>query len=396
VSTLPRLNVVPYIRPLIWVAGLAALLASIVAWVIHAQQYQAPWAWISFIAMAILDDIVFGSPEGARWSELPKVSLLAAVIVFRRHPELTVLVACVAAPLGSLIKRQPWTVQVTATAHWIVAGAASAAAFRLIGFGDTNHFVLATGVAMAVYFVLGPPVSSMLESAGKGRPASIAFLGHVRLFVVLELVGVLLALAWRTPRFEAGVLKLGDLALVAVGGIAVGWVVGGSVRSLLVNMTTIPTTLLLANGVLLLGGQFVPNPLSWMLPALAGVSVSTWAVRRGLFGIVCACVGMLCNEAVRAVNGGRMLVDVRALPASMQGDYSDLGGQAASYAPVGPHSHLNWLADRFPAAPFPGVASLGDMLIAAGAIWVIAVLMIRTSEAETLPNKRMPLRQAAA
>src|SRR6202022_2022314 len=99
VVALHRPDIVRRVRPLVWGAGLAALLAAIVAWVVPALPYQAPWAWISFIAMAILDDVVFGSPEEARWSELPKVSLLAAVIVFRRHPELTVLVAFTAAPL---------------------------------------------------------------------------------------------------------------------------------------------------------------------------------------------------------------------------------------------------------------------------------------------------------
>jgi hypothetical protein len=372
-----RPDVVQWVRPLIWVSGLGALLAALAAWVVHAQPYQAPWAWVSFIAMAILDDIIFGPPDRARWSELPKVSLLAAVIVFRRHPELTVLVASVAAPLGSLVKRQPWTAQVTATAHWVLAAAASAEAFRLVGFSDTDHFVAATIAAMAVYYALGPPVSAFLESAETSTSLATAFVGHRRLFIVLEVAGVLLALAWRTPSLEAAALKLGDLALVGVAGVFVGRILGGTVRSLLVNMTRVPSWLLAGNGVLLLGGQLAPTPLSWILPALAGISVSAWAVRRGLFGVVLASAGMLCNEAVRAVNGGRMLVDVKALPASMQGDYADLGGQSATYAAAGPHTHLNWLADRFPAAPFPGVASIGDTLIAVGAIWLFAVLMAR-------------------
>lgn len=392
---LHRADYVRRVRPLVWGAGLAALLAAIAAWVVPAQPYQAPWAWISFIAMAILDDVIFGSPEEARWSELPKVSLLAAVIVFRRHPELTILVAFTAAPLGSLIKRQSWTTQVTATAHCVLAAAASAEAFRLVGFGDTQHFVAATLVAMAVYYALGPPLSAVTQSAESPTSVSAAFRAHRRLFIAMEGAGVLLALAWRTPSLEPAALKLGDLALVAVIGVFLGSVIGGRVRSLLANIVTIPTWLLVANGILLLGGQWAPNPLSWMMPALAGIAVSVWAVGRGLFGVVCASVGMLCNEAVRALNGGRMLVDVNALPKSIRGSYADLGGQSSTYALVGPGSHLTWLADRLPAAPFPGVASIGDLLIAAGAIWVIAALMVRRDQAEAASELSTTLPQAA-
>src|SRR5207253_2978215 len=80
--------------------GLIALLVAIVGWVGPAEPYQAPWAWISFIGMCIVDDFLLGSKDDARWGELPKVALLAAVIVFRRHPEITVLVAVTAAPLA--------------------------------------------------------------------------------------------------------------------------------------------------------------------------------------------------------------------------------------------------------------------------------------------------------
>jgi len=75
--------------------------------VLPAQPYQAPWAWISFIGMCIVDDFLLGSREEAGWGELPKVALLAAVIVFRRHPEITVLIAVVAAPLGACSRGKP-------------------------------------------------------------------------------------------------------------------------------------------------------------------------------------------------------------------------------------------------------------------------------------------------
>ena len=125
----------PSIRALVWVAGLAALLGAIIGWVLPAQPYQAPWAWISFIGMCILDDILFGSKEEARWGELPKLTLLAAIIVFRRHPELTVLVAVTGAPLGSLLKGQTWSTQLTASAQWILAAVLSPCDGWERGFG---------------------------------------------------------------------------------------------------------------------------------------------------------------------------------------------------------------------------------------------------------------------
>jgi hypothetical protein len=85
--------------------------------------------------MCIVDDFLLGSKEDARWGELPKITLFAAIIVFRRHPEITVLVAVVAAPLGSLLKGQTWSTQLTATAQWIVAAVVGAFTFRLVGFG---------------------------------------------------------------------------------------------------------------------------------------------------------------------------------------------------------------------------------------------------------------------
>src|SRR6266576_1318174 len=121
-------------RAILWVAGLIALLVAIVGWVGPAEVYQAPWAWVSFIGMCIVDDFLLGSKDDARWGELPKVAPLASVIVFRRHPEITVLVAVTAAPLASLLKGQSWTTQLTATAQWVLAAVVGAAIFRLVGF----------------------------------------------------------------------------------------------------------------------------------------------------------------------------------------------------------------------------------------------------------------------
>ncbi|TMF20170.1 MAG: hypothetical protein E6I31_12525, partial [Chloroflexi bacterium] len=214
-------------RAILWVAGLIALVVAIVGWVGPAEPYQAPWAWISFIGMCIVDDFLLGSKDDARWGELPKVALLAAVIVFRRHPEITVLVAVTAAPLASLLKGQTWPTQVTTTSQWVLAAVLGAGTFRLVGFGDTAHFVAATAAVMLVYYALGPVLSATLEAGLGGTPLRRAFARHRRLAISLEFAGVLLALAWRTPFMEPAALKVADGALVTVAGIVLGFVLGG-------------------------------------------------------------------------------------------------------------------------------------------------------------------------
>ena len=228
------------IRVLLWAAGLAALLAAIGGWVVTAQPYPAPWAWISFMGMCIVDDFLLGSKEDARWGELPKITLLAAIIVFRRHPEITLLVAVVAAPLGSLLKGQTWATQVTATAQWILAVVVGALAFRLVGFGDTPHFLAATAALMLVYYALGPVLSARLQATLTGTDFHNAFAVHRRLAISMLAAGALLALAWRTSWLEPAALKVADGALVTVAGIFAGFIFGGRASRVLAPGAPVP------------------------------------------------------------------------------------------------------------------------------------------------------------
>jgi hypothetical protein len=45
-----------------------------------------------------------------------------------------------------------------------------------------------------------------------------------------------------------------------------------------------------------------------------------------------------------------------------------------TYLVAGPGTALRWLADRFPVPVFPGVASIGDILVAIGIVWLAAAL----------------------
>jgi Family of unknown function (DUF5317) len=359
------------LRAIVWAAGLGALLAATVAWVIPAQPYQAPWAWISFIGMCIVDDFLLGSREDASWGELPKITLLAAIIMFRRHPEIVVLVALTAAPLSSLFKGQTPVTQVTATAQWVIAAVSGASIFRLVGFEDPPHFIVATVALMAVYYSLGPLAGAWLEASFAGTVFTRSFRRQRRLAISLEILGALLALAWRTSWLEAAALKIADGALVAVAGIFIGFLLGGRSSRLFNGGPPVPARPVAAAGVVLLLSQFVPAPASWLLPLALSVVAGIWAVWRGLFPIALGAIGAYCNEVVRAANAGRM-------PVEGDGMLATLGGPGDTYVLAGPSTNFGWLDDRFHLpAPFPGIASAGDIVIAIGVAWFIAHLMLR-------------------
>jgi hypothetical protein len=363
------------IRARLWAAGLLALLVALIVWFLPAQPYQAPWAWISFIGMCIVDDFLLGSREEASWGELPKVALLAAVIVFRRHPEITVLVAAVAAPLGSLLKGQTWLTQLTATAQWVLAAVVGAAAFRLVGFGDATHFVAATAVLMVVYFALGPVLSALVESRLTPTNFRAAFAGPRRLAAPMELVAVGLALAWRTPSLEPAALKVADGALVAVAGLFAGYLLGGRSSRVFAAGAPVPIRPLVAAGAVLLVSVLTPSPLSWLLPLALAVVAGIWAVWRRVWPVACGALGAYCNEIVRAANGGRMPVDGH-------GVLAEVGNRANTYVLADAHTNFAFLDDRFHLpAPFPGIASAGDILIALAMAWLVASLMLRSSAA---------------
>jgi len=363
------------IRARLWAAGLFALLVAVVAWFLPAEPYQAPWAWISFIGMCIVDDFLLGSREEARWGELPKVALLAAVIVFRRHPEITVLVAVVAAPLGSLLKGQTWTTQLTATAQWVLAAVIGAATFRLVGFGDTPHFVAATGALMVAYFALGPMLTALMESRLTATDFARRFADHRRLAALYEVAAVGLALAWRTASLEPAALKVADGALVTVAGLFAGFLLGGRSGRVFAGGAPVPMRPLLAAGAVLLLSALMPSPFSWLLPLALAIVGGTWAVWRRVWPVACGALGAYCNEIVRAANGGRMPVDGH-------GVFTDLGSRANTYVPVDAYTNFAWLDDRFHLpAPFPGIASAGDILIAIAMAWLVASLMLRAPRA---------------
>ena len=314
--------------------------------------------------------------------------------MFRRHPEITVLVVLVAAPLGSLLKGQKWMTQLTATAQWVLAAVIGAATFRLVGFADTPHFVAATAALMVVYFALGPVLSAILEARLTATDFAGSFARHRRLAIPMELAAVGLALAWRTPYLEPAALKVADGALVAVAGLFAGYLLGGRSSRVFAGGAPIPVRPLVGAGAVLMISALLPAPLSWLLPLGLAVVAGIWAVWRRVWPVVCGALGAYCNEIVRAANGGRMPVDGHGVMA-------ELGSRTTTYVLADAHTNFAWLDDRFRLpAPFPGIASAGDILIAIAMAWLVASLMLRSpgavmAEAKT-DDASAPAAQAEA
>jgi len=128
-------------------------------------------------------------------------------------------------------------------------------------------------------------------------------------------------------------------------------------------------------GALLVLSEFTPGPLSWLLPLGLAVVAGIWAVWRHIYPIACGALGAYCNELVRAANGGRMPVEGHDVLAAVT-------SRARTYVPAGPLTNFAWLDDRFTLPPpFPGIASAGDILIAIGMAWFVAMLMLRSPRA---------------
>jgi hypothetical protein len=150
-----------------------------------------------------------------------------------------------------------------------------------------------------------------------------------------------------------------------------GFLFGGRASRVLAPATPVPVRPLVAAGGILLLSGFTPGPFSWLLPLALAVVAGIWAVWRGIYPIACGSLGAYCNEVVRAANGGRMPVE----------GYDVMGAvskSANTYVPAGPGTNFAWLDDRFMLPPpFPGIASAGDILIAIGMAWFVAMLMLR-------------------
>jgi hypothetical protein len=373
----------------IWLGGAVALVATMAFSVAFTTPYRTAWAWISFIAMVVVEDVVRRRGPGWGW-QLPVVTLVAATIAFRKHPDVSVLVVLSAAPLASLLMRQAWLTLLGKTASWIIAVALGSAALGLVGFGDTPRFVAATALLVVVVASLDSLLSWFL--AGAQAPAiSLTWQTLVRRFAgVLTLggLGAALALGWRTPSVGPVVLRLGEICVLGVIGMLIGFALGGTARGPVggrLSIRRLPVPVVLGGG-LLVASTRVPAMTSALLAAAGLVALGVWVGRHRAYHAACLVLGGLCNEIVRAANGGRMPVETADLPPALRNDFAGLTHDSTTYLVAGPGTALRWLADRFPVPVFPGVASVGDILVAIGIVWLAASLTMAHPTANVVPS----------
>jgi hypothetical protein len=349
---------------LIWGAGAAALVAMVVYSRVTTTPYPTAWPWITFAAMAILEEALI--PRAGDGSHRPRVVLIATIIMFRKHPDVIALVTLAAALGGSFLARRPWRELLTSTAKFLILAAAGTAALRLVGYTDTIHFVLATGALIVVYLA-----GSFAFKGLSPKPARRLAVG-----LASGLIAALLALAWRTPSTGPFMLRLGEVAILAVVGIAIGFALGGNPQGLLRHRLRLrnPPVLAIVGAASLVVSTRLSGQAGAMLAGAGLLLIGIFAVQRHWFPVACMLLGGIANELARIVNNGRMPVATKELPAGVGDDLGNLGQTSSTYQSVDTHTQLAWLADRFPLIVFPGVASVGDMLIALGIIWIFAAL----------------------
>jgi hypothetical protein len=349
------------VTALIWLAGGAALVGMAIFSHVTERPYPTTWPWISFVGMAILEEVLI-APAGGGSSPGPRIVLIAAIIMFRKHPDVIALVTAGAGLAGGGLLRLPWRAILTRTALLLILAAVGTASLRVVGYADTPHFVAATAVLILLYVAC-----TAVPSGPRAEP--VRWLGA-------GVLAALLALAWRTPASGPVMLRLGEVAVLAVAGIAAGFALGGSPRGLLRRRRPLGglPVLIIVGGAGLLVSTRLPSQTAAILAAVSLTLIAVVALRRRWFPVACMLLGGLCNEIARVVNGGLMPVETAGLPAGLADELGNLGQTSMTYKAVDAHTHLAWLADRFPLGPFPGLASVGDILIGLGIIWIFAAL----------------------
>ena len=169
------------------------------------------------------------------------------------------------------------------------------------------------------------------------------------------------------------------LALAVVAGLVAGFVLGG--RPSRLAAVRIRSAWLFYAAIGLQIAAFPSGPMPWTMPETAATvlwlgsyALLIVAAARNLriAGVPVTALGMLSNLVAALANGGHM----PALPSALAAAGRRFTGVHANSVDSA-HPHLAWLVDRW-AVPhlLPGgnVASIGDILIAIGAVVAAAAL----------------------
>jgi len=154
--------------------------------------------------------------------------------------------------------------------------------------------------------------------------------------------------------------RIGNLGYIPLRGV-MGFIALGAL-DLLMQLTQSPERRLLYQ-VLIMGSAGAAFLLLWLNHRLPGVRL--------------VLSGLVLNLVVMGANGGRMPVSTWAANVSGQAEFLPLltSGESSRHVPLGPQTHMGFLSDLIPIPPpYPAarVLSIGDLLVFAGIIWLVA------------------------
>jgi Family of unknown function (DUF5317) len=170
-----------------------------------------------------------------------------------------------------------------------------------------------------------------------------------------------------------------SLAFPVVGALALGLVLGGRLGNLAELRLRASWLLFVAITLQVVAFPFAFLP--WTMDA--GVASVLWLtsygflivaafVNRGIAGVPIVALGMCMNVAAIVANGGTMPVS----PSAMHDAGRTAATQANSTAAADPR--IEWLVDRWASPdwiPLANVFSIGDVVIAAGAVVIVLYAM---------------------
>ena len=170
------------------------------------------------------------------------------------------------------------------------------------------------------------------------------------------------------------------LALAVAAGVAVGWLLGGRLGRLADLRLRAMWLFYVAIGLQIVA--FPSGALPWSVGD--GVATGLWlcsyavlvvgaALNLRVAGTAVIGLGLASNLAAVLANGGHM----PGLPAALRASGKTFRGAHMNEV-VSAHPHLPWLVDRWVVPhwiPGGNVFSVGDVLIAAGAVVMVAMAM---------------------
>jgi hypothetical protein len=167
-------------------------------------------------------------------------------------------------------------------------------------------------------------------------------------------------------------------------GLALGFVFGGRPQNLgqLKLRSNVLIFVSLAIQLVLFTGLSLPADAVTTAYMISGLLGLIWLAQNfRVAGVPCMLLGTLSNFVTIALNGGRMPIEGVLLAKIRGADYvRELasGTVTSNSSLVNDHTQLWFLTDQILIPkpwPLPTVLSLGDLIIAAGVVWLVAAGM---------------------